>query len=79
MQLLSAADVKDLPPPSYLIEPILPAGSLAVLYGPSSVGKTFLALDMALCVATGTDWLDHYPVKKGLVVYVMAEGIGGLG
>ena len=79
VQLLSAADVKDLSPPSYLIEPILPAGGLAVIFGASSVGKTFLALDMALCVATGIDWLGQYPVKKGLVVYVMAEGIGGLG
>ncbi len=79
MQLLSAADVKALPPPSYRIEPILSAAGLAVLYGPSGVGKTFLTLDMALCVATGTAWLDHYPVKKGPVVYVMAEGLGGLG
>ncbi len=79
MQLLSAVDVKDLPPPSYLIDPILPAGGLAVLFGRSSIGKTFVALDMALCVATGTDWLDGYPVKKGTAVYVMAEGTGGLG
>jgi len=78
VQLLSAADVKDLPPPSWLIATILLAGGLAVLFGESSVGKTFLALDMALCVATGTDWLGQYPVKKGLVVYVMAEGTGGL-
>jgi hypothetical protein len=51
---------------------------LAVLYGPSGSGKTFVALDWALSVATGSWWFGH-EVTSGPVLYVAAEGVGGLG
>ena len=77
MQFISDADMENLPPPPYLIEHVLPAGALAALVGGPGGGKTFVALDMAFCVATGTPWLGH-PVQQGPVAYVMAEGTGGL-
>jgi hypothetical protein len=60
--------------PEYLVEGILPCDALGVLFGPPASAKTFLALDLALSVASGTDWLGQCPVKQGSVVYVAAEG-----
>ena len=54
--LLSVADLANLEPPAFLIDSLLPAGGLSVLFGPSGVGKSFLALDWALCVSTGLAW-----------------------
>lgn len=49
----------------------------AGLYGPSGDGKTFVALDVALSVATGQVWQGR-AVKRGPVVYVVAEGGHGI-
>jgi hypothetical protein len=64
-------------PPEQLVDGILPAGGFAVLVGAPSSGKTFVALDLAFCVATGNSW-DERAVKQGSVLYVAAEGTGGL-
>jgi hypothetical protein len=60
--------------PECLVEGILPCGALGVVVGPPASAKTFLVLDLALSVASGTDWLGQCPVKQGPVVYVAAEG-----
>ena len=73
----SLAEFLELPPPEWLIEGILPLQGLSALYGQPGDGKTFIALDMALSIASGLDWQGH-PVRKGCVVYISAEGGGGL-
>ncbi len=70
-------EILDLPDPEFLIDGLLVRGSFAVLYGPPRVGKSFLALSLAGAVATGNSWHGRY-VKGGPVVYVAAEGFGGL-
>jgi len=75
--LYSTAELLRLPPPSWLIDPILPAGGLIGLYGPPGEGKSFLAIDMALAVATGRAW-QGYPVTPCHVVYISAEGGTGI-
>lgn len=62
---------------SYLVQGWLGAGGLSVLYGPSNTGKTFVAVDLALHVASGTAWRDK-KVCGGAVVYVAAEGGAGI-
>ena len=42
-----------LPPPKWLVDGILPEGAMATLVGFSGTGKSFIALDIALSVATG--------------------------
>mgnify|MGYP001617494212 CR=1 FL=1 len=76
-KLLSAAELKNSPPPQWLLLDLLTVGSFAVLYGPPCVGKSFLALDFALSIATGQSGLME-PSNSGLVVYIVAEGHGGL-
>jgi hypothetical protein len=76
LKILSIAELRALPPPERLIDGILPVSSSAFLYGPSGVGKSFLALDLSLSVATGQPWYGR-PVKQGSVLYVAMEGIWG--
>lgn len=64
-------------PMPYLIKGVLPAIGLAQLFGDSNVGKSFLAIDMGCHIAMGMDWRG-FRVKKTGVVYVAAEGLGGL-
>lgn len=77
-KLYTVGELRALPPPSWLVAGVLPAGALAVLYGEANVGKSFVALGMGLAVASGRSWLGHR-VVQGDVLYVSAEGAGGLG
>lgn len=60
------------PADDWLIDGLIQAQSLVVLYGPPGRGKTFLAINAALCVATGTPCLGK-SVKQGTVFFVAAE------
>ena len=73
----SLSELATLPAPSWLVDDVLPDNSLATMYGQPSGGKTFAALDMALCVATGRSWHGH-PTKQRQVVYVASEGFSGV-
>jgi hypothetical protein len=75
--LFGPTDLDNLPEPCWLIEGILPANALGVLYGASGVGKTFVAFSMALSIAAGHPWCGK-PTKLGSVLYVAAEGLFGL-
>src|ERR1017187_1069051 len=66
----------DLPQPDPMIEGVLDWGTVTMLSGPSGKGKSFIALDWSLCVATGTPWMGHETVQ-GSVLYVAAEGAHG--
>ena len=78
LQLLSLSDVFDQDDEEWLIEDHFNTDVFCEIYGPPGVTKTFLCTDMTLCVATGKPFLDKYPVKKGEVVYLYAEGFSGL-
>jgi len=51
----------------------LPIQGSCLIAGPPGIGKSFLALHSAICVAAGDDFLKHYPTRKGYVVYVDEE------
>ena len=73
LTLISDVELKD---PEYLIDDILEEKSLIGLIGPSGSGKTFVALDIALSLATGKDY-HGFGASKGLVI--MSAGEGHLG
>ncbi len=75
-KLLSAADLRDLPPLAWRVRGVLPAVGLAALYGPSASGKSFLAFDMAASIAEGRHWFDCR-VEAAPVVYAALEGEAG--
>lgn len=60
----------------WIIKGVMPHGELAVLYGESGSGKSFMALDLAAAVALGLPWRGH-KVHQGKVVYIAAEGANG--
>jgi hypothetical protein len=76
-QYLTVDDLEAQPDLQYLIDDHVPLGGFAVVYGPAGTGKTFIALDMALSIASGQKWNGH-AVRGGPVVYVTPEGKGGL-
>ena len=78
IRILDLDDLENLAPPSFLIDDVLTEGGLSVLWGRSGAMKSFVALDMAMCVASGLKWHGK-PVRQGLVVYLAAEGSHGLG
>lgn len=62
---------------SWLVPELLEEGSLVAMAGPPGSGKSFLATDLAVSLASGTPWLgveDFTPVRKCRVVYVTPEG-----
>jgi hypothetical protein len=61
------------PRPVPLVRDMLYRDSLARIFGEPGCGKSFLALDIALCMATGRSF-DGHPLERERVVYVMAEG-----
>jgi hypothetical protein len=70
-ELMSAID------PSFLVDQILPIGSLSVLVGTPGVGKTFTALSLSLSICNGLPWLGH-EIHEGEVIYITSEGLNGL-
>ena len=60
-----------------LVKGLLDQGAMSVFYGPSNVGKTFVAMDLAFQVALGRPWLGR-ATTKAAVLYVAAEGGGGV-
>jgi len=77
-RFLTLEQAKHMPPMRWLIEGILPEGLLSIIFGEHGSFKSFLALDFALCIATGTAWNGHL-LEPAPVVYVAGEGIGGMG
>lgn len=77
-RLIVGDAITSLPRPEPLIEGILDLDSLAVLYGKAGSGKTFLALSWALSVGSGAWWCGR-KVEQGPVLYVVAEGVAGVG
>ena len=60
MVLTSASELmaKDIPPIDFLVDGLLPQG-LALLAAPPKYGKSWMALDLCLAVASGADFLGH--------------------
>lgn len=75
---LTTAELKALPPPTWLVDGLVPVDSTVLLYGASGAGKSFVAVDLACSVATGRAFHGR-KVRQGGVLYVAAEGAAGLG
>ena len=78
MAFYTTQELLQLPSQSWLIRGLIPETGLALLFGPPGEGKSFVAIDWALSVATGQSWLGQYETKPGHVVYIAAEGGQGI-
>lgn len=76
--LVDTDGLESIPEPEPLIPGVLYRDSPAWLYGAPGCGKSFVAIDMAGCVGTGQVWQGYGPAEKGLVLYLVAEGVSGV-
>lgn len=63
-------------PTRWLVQKLIPEDCTGVLYGPSGSLKSFVMIDMALAIASGTPWQGK-PTKPRTVYYLAGEGEQG--
>jgi hypothetical protein len=76
VELIPLAQLQDVKV-RWLVEDILPASSFAAIYGRPGSYKSFVALYVAACVASGEECFGK-AVAQGPVIYVAGEGGAGL-
>lgn len=76
--LLSIAELEQMPPPEWLVHGMIGAESLSIIYGDPGAGKSFVTLDMALRLSLGMDWHGIRTKPVG-VLYIAGEGARGIG
>ncbi|UYM05461.1 AAA family ATPase [Solicola gregarius] len=76
-EFLQRDELDDLPEAEPLIEGIIPRHAYGILRGRDGTYKSFVALDWALCLATGRPWQGRY-VEQVPVLYIAGEGAYGL-
>lgn len=65
--------------PTWVIDGILSEGAVGFIAGEPKSFKTWVAMDMAISVATGTRFLDYFTVRKpGPVLFIEEEDPGSL-
>jgi hypothetical protein len=76
-KFLSSSDMDELPDLEWLVQDVIPEEGLAVVWGPTGCGKSFLMLDMIGAISRGDPWFG-IETKKKKVIYMCLEGEGGL-
>lgn len=76
-RLLTGEQLDDVPPLVPIVDGMLYRDSLARINGLPGQGKSFLALDVGSCVATGRPWHGR-DVQRAPVLYMVAEGLSGV-
>ena len=71
-------DIED-EPVEWLVQGVIPQRSFVALYAPPASFKSFVALDIAECIATGRAFLGNEITRRGAVLYIAGEGHGGIG
>tara|TARA_R100001463_G_scaffold42137_2_gene88546 strand:- start:5993 stop:7762 length:1770 start_codon:yes stop_codon:yes gene_type:complete len=74
--LFTRVDQLQMTTPKWLVDGMIEEDALSMLFGKSGSGKTFVTLDIALCVATGQDYHGR-AVASGPVIFVAGEGHAG--
>lgn len=78
LRVWSYDDMLALDDPKWLVEGVLIEKTLALLFGKSNAYKSFLSIDMACALATGTSWHGSTAGKPRRVIYVATEGSRGV-
>lgn len=63
--------------PEWVIKDIMEKDSVLEIYGAPKSGKSFIAIDMALCASMGIPWHDHETYKTP-IIYLAGEGQRGI-
>lgn len=80
-RLIRGQDILNIPQPPWLVEGLIQEASVTELVGAPGCGKTFAALDLALCVLTQQRWEGHttntHPTRP--VLWLAGEGLPEIG
>ncbi len=79
-QLVSSApDLQKavLPPLRFLVEDILPEGT-SLISAASKIGKSWMVLDLGLCVAAGLPFMGHKTSRCGVLYLALEDSLGRL-
>lgn len=74
---LRPSDLKNLPEPQWLADGQVPLDTFAAVFGAPGSAKSFWALHLACCVASGYPFFGS-AVKPGQVMYLVGEGMRGM-
>lgn len=75
--VIPASEFAQRPSPAWIVKGLLPDADVGVIYGASGSGKSFIVVDVMMHVAQGIEWRGRR-VKPGRVLYIVAEGGGGV-
>lgn len=63
----------------WLIDQVIGAGDLGMIFGPAGSKKTFLTIDLSLSASLGRQWARRFDIPRPLnVTYCAGEGLSGL-
>ncbi len=51
----------------WTVDRLIPKESIVVLFGKGGIGKTWLVMDIARCIGSGSDYLGHQTIKTPVV------------
>ena len=73
--VMSAADLVrlEIKPREFIVEPFLATQSLNMLYAVRGIGKTWVGLTLAICVARGEDFFGYSVERERNVLYIDGE------
>jgi hypothetical protein len=78
MEAVNRFMAKDIPTPKWLIDGIWSEEAHGMIAGEHKAFKSLVALDLAVSVASGTNFLGHFPVPKvGHVAFIQEENPAG--
>lgn len=61
-------------PPQPMVEQLFNRGDGVIIGGPPNVGKSWLVMDLMLGIASGTQFIRHFPCNQSSVLFVDEEG-----
>ncbi len=61
------------PPNSWLVDRLIPKDGITCISGQPKVGKSMLSLYLAVCIATGINFLGHFETEKAGVLYISKD------
>lgn len=73
IKILSPIELLSKPRQAWLVDEVIPARGLGVVYGPPGSGKTFVMTSLAFAILQGDRWFGRR-VRKTSVLYIAAEG-----
>ncbi|WP_302779180.1 phage NrS-1 polymerase family protein [Anaerotruncus colihominis] len=79
LEVISARDLQkaNLPPVKYLVDGMLPEGT-TLLTAASKIGKSWMVLHLALCIAAGEPFMGHKVTQCGVLYLALEDSLNRL-